>query len=123
MEKNEKPPANVMGNVINNAGIVTQGQVGNNYLHTGPKYGEISPQDIANLKAHVREGAKVGIVQTIQDAPTAQFASELKNTLEKHGFNVDQTIGIQIGGPYFKGINAQRHPDGQVTILIGDIRQ
>jgi hypothetical protein len=32
MAQSEKPPTNTMGNVINNQGIVTQGQVGNNTI-------------------------------------------------------------------------------------------
>jgi hypothetical protein len=39
MAQNEKPPSNTMGDIINNQGIVTQGQIGDNYIiqHKAPK--------------------------------------------------------------------------------------
>ena len=77
-EENKMKPSdsNPFGGIINNGGIVTQGQTGGvNTVNLGPRYAEIGAETIAQIKSQIPQGAEVSVLTAIQDGPTSQAAN------------------------------------------------
>src|SRR5260370_36983896 len=77
MAQNDKPPPNTMGDVLNNQGIITQGQHGNNTLNVGPRYAVIGDETIEGMKNLIPASSEVHITRAIQDGPTLETAVRL----------------------------------------------
>jgi hypothetical protein len=99
MSGNDKPPSNnTMGNISNNQGIITQGQIGNNTINQAPK------PDLRFGAQAVKKNADGTYTETLfveieSPYPPAQLY------LQANGLNivsfeaVPQRVGMSMGGP------------------------
>jgi hypothetical protein len=110
-------------NVFGGQNIITNNQKGGtNTINVGPRYAQIGPETIAQLKSMIPSGATVSVTKAIQDASTAQVAQQFLDLLKNLGYKVDPPlVSDALGYPYFKGI--QLHGgNGKFTLMVGDPR-
>ena len=124
--QNTAPPMNNrIGNIYNNQGIITQGQVGNNTVVQGAVPRQLSNPQAATLKAQIlRDMPKdkaITVMSVMGDAEAMQFAYEIHAFMKENGFTMKEPDGISQGvfsGPV-KGLQRRDEPNGEITFIVG----
>jgi hypothetical protein len=116
---------NGIGNIYNNQGIITQGQIGNNTLNVGPQPRNISAPQAAGLQAQIlRELPKdkpITVMALMGDGEGIQFAHQIHAFMRANGFMMKEPDGISQGvfsGP-IKGLQRRDEKDGSITFIVG----
>jgi hypothetical protein len=123
MAQNDKPP-NTMGNVLNNQGIITQGQSGNNTLIQGALPRRLGEQDKAQILARIAKTRKISIMVQMGDSDAADLSAEIKSFLVSSGYSVQGPDFAMMFGPNGspRGVNINLNedkPSEPVQITVG----
>lgn len=122
LAQSDNPP-NTMGPIIDNKGIVTQGQQGNNTIYQRPADRHLNDDMKQQLLQNLPHGRKIRIFYINTESDAQGFAEELATFLRESGFNdIDgPSGGMQFGGK-MTGINVdlnKDHPERPIQISIG----
>ena len=121
----DENPKNVMGNVTNNHGIVTQGQIGNNTLNIGATARHLNSEAGEPLKRQMLNelprDKQIRVMALMGDAESYQFALEIQAFLKAHGFKVGESDNVAqatfVG--LVKGLSVQERKDGVLEFIVG----
>ncbi len=91
-----------MGNVINNQGIITQGQIGNNTINVAPPRLIFDPGIAEELIRRLPTGKPIAL-QTVGGNRDQDVATQYQQYLESHGYHqmTRAMIGVMAPPPDF----------------------
>jgi hypothetical protein len=116
-------PSTTFGDVLNNQGIVTQGQTGGtNTIIQGPPPRHLGDGDKQMLLARIPRDRSIAILAQNGDSDAANFADELKKFLEESGYTVKLNYGIIFNKRGGRGVNVDLNEDAPsepVQINVG----
>lgn len=118
MAQDNKPP-NTMGDVNNNQGIITQGQVGNNLILQGLSR-PFGDAEKAYLLAHVTKQRKI-VINVMPDGPAEDLAGRIFEFLKGGDYQVDPVNHfLMAAGPNGppRGVSINNPPDETKPTVI-----
>ena len=106
---------NTMGNVNNNSGIVTQGQIGNNTLVQGNQRLQYSDALAEQLVSKLTDKAKPVRLMSIGGNADQETGSKFQAFLERRGFKVERMAIGQMAPPPERKLIYQETPQEYVV--------
>ena len=86
-QDNKQPPTNSMGDVIDNKGIVTQGQIGNNTINVGPSQLTFQTSIADDLARKLPEGKPI-VIHSVGSLGSQSIADQYQAFLTGRGFKI-----------------------------------
>jgi hypothetical protein len=120
-----QPTSNSMGPVIDNHGIVTQGQNGNNVVVQGVVPRHLGDPEKEALIARIPKNRKISVVFVLNDSDATDLATEYADFLRNSGYSVEGPAGMMIwtsANTSPRGVNVDLNldaPQNPVQITVG----
>jgi hypothetical protein len=121
----EKKPPNTMGDINNNQGIVTQGQIGNNTIIQNDGRRHLTEGGKQQFLAQLSRTRRIVITVYSHDGDNINLGREIWSFLHDSGFNVASPnhLLIYTGRALPRGVEvflADDKPDEPIQIVVGD---
>lgn len=114
-------PSNTMGNIINNQGIITQGQIGNNTINVAPPRLIFDFGIAEELIRRLPTGKPIAL-QTVGGNRDQDVATQYQQYLESHGYHrmTRAMIGVMAPPPDFP-ITIRDEPERVYVIIAPSV--